>query len=192
MKNTIRIAFALALVATFTTALRAQSGDVTGGSLTISLDPTLWALLDANGITTKLGPAVADVAHSDAILTGLFDMPTGSGYFTTKGRLQLTGPDGELVTVLQLGIDTTGVTPVVFGYVYAHDYYLRKQPIFNIVTMDPLKAPLTAGTNKSGDFYAVLSPYFQNLLGTTFHTSILLGYMGITTLHTSISLTPAP
>ncbi len=191
MKNIlIGVGFALGLLTGSTTTLLAQSADVTGGVMTITLDPTLWATLDTHGIVTTLGPVVANKSHSDAILSGIFDLPTGIGTFATKGQMKFTGPNGDVVTVLQMGLDTGGPVPVIYGYVYADDYYYHRQVIFNLITLTGSRPQLKMGVNKATTMLGTLSPYFLNLLGTSFHTPILVGYRGYTMLQMSIDLAP--
>ena len=186
MKNLIRVSLALVLIGT-STALRAQTAEVSGGSMAITLDPTLYAALETHGIITTLGPSAGNVTHSDTILSGLFDMPTGHGEFATKGQMKFTGPDGEVVTVLQLGLDTTGAIPAIYGYVYADGVYVKREPIFYITAARGMDSQLKYGTTNCG-MLMTLSPYFQSLLGVSFHTSALVGYKGYSILKTTLDL----
>jgi hypothetical protein len=192
MKNFVfRVMLALVVFAVSASTLRAQTGEVSGGTMDITIDPTLFAILETNGIAMTLGPGLANTMHQDTILSGLFDLKTGAGNFATKGQMKLVGPSGNTITVTQLGVDTTGGTSVVYGYVYDDMDFLQRQNIFYIMRGGMFPGPMKYGSN-NGLIIASLAPTFQAMVGTCFRTSALLSYHGYSMITTDVVLETLP
>jgi hypothetical protein len=192
MKNfVLRVSLALVVFAGSASTLRAQTGEVAGGTMDITIDPTLYAIFETHGITMTLGPSLANAMHQDTILSGLFDLGTGKGKFATKGQIKLVGPGGHTVTVTQLGVDTTGAMPVVYGYVYDDMNFLQRQNIFYVHTLTGVLGPMKYGAN-DGVVMVSLAPNFLTMVGTCFQTSALLSYHGYSTIKTDVELEKLP
>ena len=139
-----------------------------------------------------LGPSLANVMHSDTILTGLFNLGTGIGQFATKGQLKLVGPGGHTITVTQLGVDTIGAQAVVYGYVYNDEDFVNRQNIFYIKRLSgSLPMAMKIGSN-NGLLIVSLAPSFLTMVDTTFKTSMLLSYHGYSIIKTDVELEKLP
>jgi len=188
----LRASLGLVVFAASSSTLRAQTGEVSGGAMSTTIDPTLFAIFETHGITMTLGPSLANVMHSDTILTGLFNLGTGIGQFATKGQLKLVGPGGHTITVTQLGVDTIGAQAVVYGYVYNDEDFVNRQNIFYIKRLSgSLPMAMKIGSN-NGLLIVSLAPSFLTMVDTTFKTSMLLSYHGYSIIKTDVELEKLP
>jgi hypothetical protein len=166
--------------------LMAQNGSaaaIVGGSLGISLDPNLAPLLQGVGITSTayVEPASFNGALRFAWVGGSADMASGNGEIQTEGTLLFT--EGRTKLRLEhLTFDTNSAINAVTADIYIGTIFQGRQPVFTIMTPNPLGAPLAVGISNPSNIQTTLTPGFITLFDNTFNNPILAGYKGISVM----------
>jgi hypothetical protein len=172
MKIIARFAVALAVLCC-TPAVHAQSADVTGGSLTITIAPALTTVLQAQGIAAIAytpEPYSGHVAFLPAT-SGVFDLGSGSGVMSLGGGVFINSLTSR-IKVKQLSLETVGAYPVITGSIYLNNHFIARNVIFEITSPNPLLAPMAVGPVMISNIQAILAPGFQAYLANTFNITI--------------------
>ena len=168
----VRITFALALLLSVST-LRGQAADVTGGSFSLTMDPTFTTLLQGQGVAMSV--FCRDKAGTQfpfiAATTGTFDLASGLGTVSGVGQMLFQTSAGVL-RIYQLSFENLGPYPMITGAYYLNGHFMGRNSVFWISSLASLKTPFAIGNLLVSGIPMTVSPYLALVLNNTFHVAV--------------------